>query len=177
MTFLNDVLGKAKDLIADNASNLLNRRTKVYDASQNKVVVCGIELDGVTSCVIDSRTVTKGQQGIHPTYYTYYDVEEINTLSVSVLPTAKCIDLMLLLQQRQGNLKGFFTILVKENGEVKDILKAHINNIPKVELSAEAPDVEIIFGIKSTLNSNIFNTPIVTEQPLESIDTPTFIEE
>lgn len=178
MKFLDDTISKAKDLISDNASNLINRRTKVYDASTNTVIICGITLDGVTSCTVDARVTSKSQQGIHPTYYTYFDVEDTTVLSVSVLPTAKCLDLLSLLHQRQRELKGFFTIMLKENGQIKDIFRGHFLTIPKIELSAEAPDVELSFGVKSTLNSNVFTTPVVVEPTsITDTDTPTFIEE
>ena len=93
MSFVNDVVGKAKDLLATGANNLINRRTKVYDASKNKVYIGGLELDGVVNCTVSQRTYTRQQQGVHSSYYTYFDVEEPMTLTISVLPTAKCNDL------------------------------------------------------------------------------------
>lgn len=176
MSFVNDVVGKAKDLLATGANNLSNRRTKVYDASKNKVYIGGLELDGVVNCTVSQRIYTRQQQGVHSSYYTYFDVEEPMTLTISVLPTAKCNDLMQMLARKQREFKGYFNIYIQENGELRDIFRGHFLTLPEINMSADAPDVVYTCGIKSTMHTNVFSsreqvdtTPELTRQINEEI--------
>lgn len=161
-SILTGLADKAKSLW-DN-SNVLNRKTKVYDASTNKITVARMDVDGIVEAVISQRVISKAEFGIDPSYYTYYDAEEMMMLTVSLLPTASANAVFQRLAKRQRELKGWFYISVYENGNIIDIFRAHIMSLPETTLSMQAPDKTYTFGIKSTLNSNVF----VSDSPTQT---------
>ena len=57
MSILNELASKAKDLLT--GGDFLNRKTKVYDASKNKIIVAGLTLDGVVSSSLSQQAVSE----------------------------------------------------------------------------------------------------------------------
>lgn len=147
MSILDGIKDKALALMG-NASGLLQRQTKVYDASKNKIVIAGFELDGVISAVLSSKTTTIAEQGIDSSYYTYYDLVEPQTLTVTILPTAKCHQVIKSLVKKQQQVKGWFSLSVTENGELINNYRSHILNLPEINMSNESQDRVYVFGVK-----------------------------
>ena len=153
-SILTGLAEKAKALW--DGSNLLERSTKVYDSSRNKITIARMEIDGIEEATISARTISVAEFGIDPSYYTYYDKEEMMTLTLNILPTAKSNSILQALARKQQELKGWFYISVYENGDIVDIFRSHIISMPEITLSMQAPNKVYVFGVKSTLTTNAF---------------------
>lgn len=162
MGILNEIASKARDLI--DVEGLLNRRTKVYDASKNKINVAGVQLDGVTSATLGAETITKAEQGTSKFYYAFYELDEIRTLTVNLLPTAKCIDVLEGLAFAQNKKKGYFTITVIENGVPVDVYKAHIISTPSRTMQLEADERTFVFGLCESQNNTFIQTTTIEQE-------------
>lgn len=146
MAILDDIKGKALELLKM-SEPYLTRGTTGYDASKNSVVVAGFPLDGVVTSVISADTLTRQEIGIDQTYRVVYDVITARTLTVTVLPTAKCLSVLTLLALRQSETKGWFNIAVNENDTIVNTYRGFILDLPEISMSQEAADRVITFGI------------------------------
>lgn len=153
MSILNELASKAKDLLT--GGDFLNRKTKVYDASKNKIIVAGFTLDGVVSSSLSQQAVSKVEQGVSMGYYTFVDVWDAQTLTVNVLPTAKCNDLLELLATEQSKKKGYFSLYVSENGNIVNVYKARLISIPERQMQLEANDRQYVFGLYTTPSESL----------------------
>ena len=153
MSILNELASKAKDLLT--GGDFLNRKTKVYDASKNKIIVAGFTLDGVVSSSLSQQEVSKVEQGVSMGYYTFVDVWDAQTLTVNVLPTAKCNDLLELLATEQSKKKGYFSLYVSENGNIVNVYKARLISIPERQMQLEANDRQYVFGLYTTPSESL----------------------
>lgn len=153
-SILTGLAEKAKSLWG--GGNLLERSTKVYDASRNKITIARMEIDGIEEATVSARTISVAEFGIDQSYYTYYDKEEMMTLTLNILPTAKSNSVLQALARKQQELKGWFYISVYENGDIVDIFRSHIISMPEINLSMQAPNKSYVFGVKSTLTTNVF---------------------
>ena len=153
MSILNELASKAKDLLT--GGDFLNRKTKVYDASKNKIIVAGFTLDGVVSSSLSQQAVSKVEQGVSRGYYTFVDVWDAQTLTVNVLPTAKCNDLLELLATEQSKKKGYFSLYVSENGNIVNVYKARLISIPERQMQLEANDRQYVFGLYTTPSESL----------------------
>lgn len=153
MSILNELASKAKDLLT--GGDFLNRKTKVYDASKNKIIVAGFNLDGVISSSLSQQAVSKVEQGVSRGYYTFVDVWDAQTLTVNVLPTAKCNDLLELLATEQSKKKGYFSLYVSENGNIVNVYKARLISIPERQMQLEANDRQYVFGLYTTPSESL----------------------
>lgn len=156
---INDVLDKAKGVI----SKYAQRKTKTYDASKSSISVGQFELDGVIEATVSQNSVTRQEQGIDSTYYTYYDVQEPLTLSITVLPTASSNDMLKLLAIRQKQYKGFTRIEVSENGKIIDSFRGHILSLSEINMRMDGVARTYVFGIIS--DSGV-------EYPVQAADAP-----
>ena len=153
MSILNELASKARDLLT--GGDFLNRKTKVYDASKNKIIVAGFNLDGVVSSSLSQQTVSKVEQGVSRGYYTFVDAWDAQTLTVNVLPTAKCNDLLELLATEQSKKKGYFSLYVSENGNIVNVYKARLISIPERQMQLEANDRQYVFGLYTTPSESL----------------------
>ena len=153
MSILNELASKAKDLLT--GGDFLNRKTKVCDASKNRIIVAGFNLDGVVSSSLSQQTVSKVEQGVSRGYYTFVDVWDSQTLTVNVLPTAKCNDLLELLATEQSKKKGYFSLYVSENGNIVNVYKARLISIPERQMQLEANDRQYVFGLYTTPSESL----------------------
>lgn len=153
MSILNELASKAKDLLT--GGDFLNRKTKVYDASKNRIIVAGFNLDGVVSSSLSQQAVSKVEQGVSRGYYTFVDVWDSQTLTVNVLPTAKCNDLLELLATEQSKKKGYFSLYVSENGNIVNVYKARLISIPERQMQLEANDRQYVFGLYTTPSESL----------------------
>ena len=160
-SILTGLAEKAKSLWG--GGNLLERSTKVYDASRNKITIARMEIDGIEEATISARTISVAESGIDQSYYTYYDKEEMMTLTLNILPTAKSNSILQALARKQQELKGWFYISVYENGDIVDIFRSHIISMPEINLSMQAPNKVYVFGVKSTLTTNVFTSDDTTK--------------
>lgn len=131
---LTDLVGKARSLLND----FVTRNTKVYDASQNRITISGLVLDGVVSATLSSRTVGTIPDSIDESYFGFYDTWGSTTLQVELLPTAKSVDALYGLQIMQAALKGWCGITLAENGELIGSFKGYITGLPSVTMKTEA---------------------------------------
>ena len=170
-SILTGLAEKAKSLWG--GGNLLERSTKVYDASRNKITIARMEIDGIEEATISARTISVAEFGIDPSYYTYYDKEEMMTLTLNILPTAKSNSVLQALSRKQQELKGWFYISVYENGDIVDIFRSHIISMPEINLSMQAPNKVYVFGVKSTLTTNVFASDSTAKTATGSIQSET----
>lgn len=148
MSILDGIKEKAKKLIDIVEPHTL-RQTKIYDSSRNKIIVAGYTLDGVVNSTINSDTLTKQEVGIDYYYTTYYQVSELRTLTVSLLPTADCLDIIRSLALTQQTSKGWFNIAVHENDKIVNVYRAFILELPEIGMQQDAGDRTVVFGIKT----------------------------
>lgn len=147
MGILDDIKDKAKELL-NITEPFATRQTTGYDASKNSVVVAGFPLDSVVSSVVSADSITRQETGIDHSYTTYYEVITARTLTVTVLPTAKCLPVLRLLALKQLENKGWFNISVNENDTIVNTYRGWIMDLPELSMSQEAGDRVITFGIK-----------------------------
>lgn len=145
MSLLDTLKSKAADLWGGGA--ILNRASPIYDPARNTIVVAGLTLDGVVQAVLSERVFTRSEFGIDPSYYTYYDTNEIRTLTVELLPTAKCVTLMNSLAIAQRQKGGWFTIEIADNGVATNNLRGHIISANGYTQSEDAPNKQVVFGV------------------------------
>lgn len=161
MSILDGIKDKAKSLINMSEPYVI-RKTTSYDASKNKVIVAGYVLDSVVTSVVNADVITRQEQGIDYYYTTYFHSIEQRTLSVTVLPTAKCLDVMRVLALRQQETKGWFNIAVHENDKIVNVYRGWITSLPELSMAQDAGDRTILFAIKSMTTS-----ATVIDQPTE----------
>lgn len=152
-SILEDIKEKAKKLINISEPHI-DRQTSGYDASRNMIVVAGMPLDGVVSSVVSADTIMRQETGIDYYYTTAYEVITQRTLSVTVLPTAKCLDTLRMLALKQLETKGWFNISVHENGAIINVYRGLILDLPEINMSQEGEDRTIMFAIK-TMHSGV----------------------
>lgn len=148
MSILDGIKDKAKKLINKVEPHTL-RQTKIYDSSKNKIIVAGITLDGVVNSVINADSLTKQEVGIDYYYTTYYQSSEVRTLTVSLLPTADCLDVLRNLALAQQTSKGWFNIAVHENDKIVNVYRGWIMELPEISMQQDAGDRTVVFGIKT----------------------------
>lgn len=161
MSVLDEIASKAKDLFQ--GSNILNRRTRSYDASKNKIIIAGFELDGVVEATLSGKTVAKVDQGVSKQYYAYYETHEPRTLNITVLPTAKCNGVLELLAYSQNKKKGWFTTYIVENGVPVDIYKSVFLNLSEIGMQQEGQNKVYVIGICDASNNAVSQTTSETE--------------
>ena len=129
------------------------RSSGIYDSSLNKVIVAGIELDGVVEAKLSQEMLTRHDNGIDHRYVAIYKTIEQKTLTVELLPTANCIEQLHKLAEVQQRSSGWFNISIHENGKLVDVYRAWINSLPEVNLKTETDNKVVVFGVKTMLDS------------------------
>ena len=147
MSILDNIKEKAQALLKT-SEPYATRATQGYDASKNSIIVAGFPLDGVVSSTVSADSITRQETGIDYYYTTYYETITQRTLSVTVLPTANCLQVMRLLALKQLDSKGWFNIAVNENDNIVNVYRGFIIDLPELSMSQEAGDRVITFGIK-----------------------------
>lgn len=158
-----DIKARAKEVI-DTASPYLARNSGVYDPSKNKIIVAGIFLDGIVDAKLSAEMLTNHESGIDHRYIAIYKTIEQKTLTVELLPTASCIPLLHQLGDVQQKSSGWFNISIHENGMLVDVYRAWINQLPEVSFKAETDNKQVVFGVRSMVDS------------VAKVDTPTTYE-
>lgn len=148
MSILDGIKDKAKKLINIVEPHTL-RQTKIYDSSRNKIIVAGYTLDGVVSSTISSDTLTKQEVGIDYYYTTYYQATEQRTLTVNLLPTADCLEVIKNLALTQQTSKGWFNIAIHENDRIVNVYRGWIMELPEIGMQQDSGDRTVTFGIKT----------------------------
>lgn len=133
-SLLNDLVGKAQSLLND----FVTRSTKVYDASQNRIVVSGLTLDGVVTATISAQTTGIVPEAVDEAYFGFYDTWSSMVLQVELLPTAKAVDALQGLHRSQAKYKGYCGITLTENGALIGSFKGYITQLPSVGMKGEA---------------------------------------
>lgn len=147
MSILDDIKEKALGLLKA-SEPYTTRATSGYDASKNSIIVAGFPLDGVVSSTVSADSIMRQETGIDYYYTTMYEVVTQRTLTVNVLPTAKCLQVMRLLALKQLESKGWFNIAVYENDAIVNVYRGFIMDLPEIGMSQEAADRVITFAIK-----------------------------
>lgn len=147
MSILDNIKDKAKELL-NIAEPYTTRQTSGYDASKNSVVVAGFPLDSIVSSVVSADSITRQEVGIDHSYLAFSEVITARTLTVTVLPTAKCLPVLRLLALKQLETKGWFNISVNENDSIVNTYRGLIMDLPELNMSQEAADRTITFAIK-----------------------------
>lgn len=152
MSIFNEIRDKAEKLL-NQAEPFVTRKTHSYDAYKNKVFVAGIDIDGAVNTVISADTITKQDVGIDYYYTTYYQSVEPRTLTLHLLPTARCLPLLRDLAWKQQKTRGWFNISIFENGTLVNIYRAWVIAMPEIDMQQEAGDRQVVFGIKTHIPS------------------------
>lgn len=158
-----DIKARAKEVI-DTASPYLARNSGVYNPSKNKIIVAGIILDGIVDAKLSAEMLTNHESGIDHRYIAIYKTIEQKTLTVELLPTASCLPLLHQLGDVQQKSSGWFNISIHENGMLVDVYRAWINQLPEVSFKAETDNKQVVFGVRSMVDS------------VAKVDTPTTFE-
>jgi len=154
MTVLSGLFGKVENLIG----KAVTRKTKIYDASKNKLIISGITIDGITNLELSGIGVTKSEVGVSDQYYAYYGTWENQQISFDVLPTAQCIDILKLLYKRQRENKAWFKVILYDNGTLVGTYRGHILQIPSLNQNAQASDRQYVVGVIPFATEIITNT-------------------
>lgn len=158
-----EIKARAKEVI-DTASPYAARNSGVYDPSKNKIIVAGIFLDGVVDAKLSPESVTRHSVGIDQRYIAVYRTIEQRTLTVDLLPTANCLNLLRRLADVQQNNSGWFNLSVHENGRLVDVYRAWINQLPEVSMKVDADNKQVVFGVKAMIDTiSSPDTPTTTE--------------
>lgn len=160
------------DGIKEKATQLLNisepfvvRQTQIYDSSKNIVFVAGMQMDGLVTSTISSDSMTIQENGIDYYYTTYYKSFEQRTLSISVLPTAKCLDSLRLLALKQQQSRGWFNISIHENDKIVNVYRAWVISLPEITMEREPENRVIVFGIKPMFSGvSLIDQPTIAEE-------------
>lgn len=152
MSILDGIKEKAKDLLNISAPFAV-RQTETYNSMNNRIIVAGIPLEGVVSSVVNSDVLTKQETGIDYYYTTYYQNIEQRTLTVTFLPTSRSLTLLRDLALKQQQSRGWFNLSTHENNRVQDVYRAWVISLPELNMQQEAPDREVVFGIKAMFPS------------------------
>lgn len=181
MSILDEIRVKAEGAINDyrKFEPMFQRQTNLYNAAENKIVVAGFPLDGVVSFSISSDVYTKQEQGIDYNYCTSYQNFENRSLSVTILPTASCLQVLRNLTLTQQKTRGWFYLTVHENGRIKDTYKAWVLSSPQVEAQQEAQDRVFSFSVLPILTQEgviseytAYESRQQTQPKIPVIDTP-----
>lgn len=160
---LKDIKDRAKSLL-EKSEPYITRQTAGYDSAKNKIIVAGYPLDGVVSATISSDTLTRQESGIDYQYMAIVESTNVRTLTVTVLPTASCLEIIRLLALRQIQNKGWFNISVHENDNIVNVYRGVILELPEIGMQQEASDRQIVFGIKTMFAGvSIISQPTETE--------------
>ena len=160
---LKDIKDRAKSLL-EKSEPYITRQTAGYDSAKNKIIVAGYPLDGVVSATISSDTLTRQESGIDYQYMAIVESTDVRTLTVTVLPTASCLEVIRLLALRQIQNKGWFNISVHENDNIVNVYRGVILELPEIGMQQEASDRQIVFGIKTMFAGvSIISQPTETE--------------
>ena len=160
---LKDIKDRAKSLL-EKSEPYITRQTAGYDSAKNKIIVAGYPLDGVVSATISSDTLTRQESGIDYQYMAIVESTNVRTLTVTVLPTASCLEIIRLLALRQIQNKGWFNISVHENDNIVNVYRGVILELPEIGMQQEASDRQIVFGIKTMFAGvSIISQPTKTE--------------
>ena len=161
---LKDIKEKAKKLITLAEPHAI-RQTAGYDAAKNKIFVAGYQLDGVVNATVSADTITKYEGGIDYYYTTYYEVLTQRSLTVTLLPTAECLQVIRLLALKQLDSKGWFNISVHENDKLVNVYRGWIVELPEISMQLEAGDRQVTFGIKPMFSGvSVIDEPTDTEK-------------
>lgn len=141
---LKDVIGKARSLV----NNAVTRSIVVYDSSKNKIIVSGLNLDGVVKATLSARKIGELSNGTDEAYFGYYDVWDTYLLEVVLLPTAKAVDALQMLSLSQRIYKGHCKVSILENGESLGTYVGYIAGTPSIDLQKESDDRTFSFVLK-----------------------------
>lgn len=131
--------------------DFLKKSTKVFDVSENKLFIAGLEVDGVVSVALNRQEYTKTIQGTHGTYTTVVR-RHANpaTLSITLLPTS--VASVKINQLASYNLEYgvFFDVVLVKNKEV--VLKgtAWFQSLNNETITDQADDINYTLGINIT---------------------------
>lgn len=153
MTVVSGLLGKAQNLLGAT----ITRKTKVYDASKNKFYVAGMLLDGVVSVEMSADLISRADLGVSRDYYAYYDTFDNLKATVTVLPTAQCIDMLKALARDQLAYKGWVTVTIYDNGELVGRFKSHLMSGAGIMQAQQADKRAFEFGLFETRTEVISN--------------------
>lgn len=174
MSAISGLLDKAQGLVG----KVITRKTKIYDASKNKVYIHDVLLDGITNLEISADVISRQELGVDSQYYCYYEAFDNVTLSVDVLPTARCIDMLKMLEIAQRKNKGWVSIKVYDNGNFINSFRGHLISNSGLSQSLEVGDRSFVFGVyalgNETAIANLIETPtspVAASTPVSSVKT------
>lgn len=161
---LKDIKDKAKSLLEKSEPYTI-KQTGSYDSSKNKVIVAGYTLDGVVTATLSADSISIQQSGIDYYYTGIHETLTQRTLTVTILPTAGCLEMLRLLALRQLENKGWFNLSIHENDKIVNVYRAWIMELPEIGMQSEATDRQITFGLKTMFTSlSVIDQPTDTEQ-------------
>jgi hypothetical protein len=143
---VNDLFNKAQSLFG----KVVTRKTKVYDASKNKLVIAGFNIDAITNLELSYEPVSKSEIGTSQGYYCYYEVWENQVITFDVLPTAQCLDVLKSLISAQVTNGGWVSIELTDNGNLVNKYRGHLISYPNLNQNREAGDRQFSFGVIPT---------------------------
>ena len=139
------LIGEAQDFL----KGIVNKKTKTYDSSKNKIIVAdSLELDGVISAEVSEDIKTSTVKGVDAQYYAIVEDFSEVTLSVTLLTTAKCYSALQTLESMLRREKAVLPIVIIENGEVVDSYIGSIISLGGRTLDKDGSAKTVLFSIK-----------------------------
>lgn len=127
--------------------NLLNRKSRCYDASQSTVKIANFFVDGIVDATISSSDIARVESGVDPHYYTVVKQSPVFTLSITVLPLSNCVKTLDKLYQFSNQQNGYFRIEVVNNGKFVGLFDSHFLKLPDENISSQQSDKTYQFGM------------------------------
>jgi len=125
----------------------LQRKTKVFNPSDNTIKIAGITLDGVTSISVGTMEEYKVVEGVSNIYSV--PVKTHNSViktEVSILPTANCNNQLWELKNYIAVNGGMFNIEVFSNGFMVMSGVSWFVSTPSYNLSNDPQDLQWVFN-------------------------------
>lgn len=131
--------------------DFLKKSTKVFSPSDNKLILAGLEIDGVVEATLTRTEKTRTLQGTHGNYTTVVRRHETPaTLSFTVMPTAVTIPKINQLASFCLECGNFFDVTVVKNAEVILQGTAWFQKLPDERISDQVDDINYLLGVNIT---------------------------
>ena len=130
------------------ALDFLKKKTQVFDSSKHKVVVANLTIDGLIGADYNPSQTITFTQGVHNLYSmvnTKYD--GASSVSITVMPTAKCVGKLNTLLDNFFRNGDFFKIVIYKNDELVLDAYAWPDKLPTVTLDKDGNDITFTFGV------------------------------
>ncbi len=155
--------------------DLLKKSTKVFDPSDNKVVIAGMTVDGVVEASVIREDKVRTLQGTSGSYRSLIRKHDSPaTFSMTVLSTSVAVKKLNQLAYYCLEFGNMFDLTIINNGETVLQGIAWFQRLPNEKLSDQAEDIGYSLGVNISYASGErgLNTGLLDLSDFESTDLP-----